>query len=161
MTRPDWETYFLRIANAVATRGDCARRQHGAVIVDQYHRIIATGYNGTPPGDPRSCLLGDCPRASSKEPHNSGGYENCISLHAEQNAIANATRDTRGGTIYITGPPCPMCAKLCLAAGLEVKHGPSCKHEWRVEGDDSYEPYHLVCELCGKDAEDPLGDLEG
>jgi dCMP deaminase len=119
--RPDWDTYFHTIAKVVAARADCRRAQHGAVIIDKHHRIISTGYNGTPPGDKRSCDAGDCPRAFSNVPHNSGGYEDCISLHAEQNAIANATRDMRGGTIYITGDPCPMCAKLCLAAGLEVK----------------------------------------
>lgn len=119
--RPDWDEYFLGIAEAVSRRAECARRQHGAVIVDRYNRVISTGYNGTPPGDERSCFRGDCPRASSDAPANSGGYENCIALHAEQNAIANATRDTRGGIIYITGPPCPMCAKLVLAAGLEPR----------------------------------------
>jgi dCMP deaminase len=120
VTRPSWDDYFINIAGAVATRAECSRAQHGAVIVDQHHRIISTGYNGTPPGDPRSCLRGDCPRATSGVAHNSGGYENCIALHAEQNAIANATREMRGGTIYITGRPCPMCSKLILAAGLEA-----------------------------------------
>jgi dCMP deaminase len=119
--RPDWDTYFLGIARAVSARGECSRAQHGAVVVDEHHRIISTGYNGTPPGDKRSCFNGDCPRAFSKVEHNTGGYENCIALHAEQNAIANAARDTRGGIIYITGQPCPMCTKLISAAGLTAR----------------------------------------
>lgn len=61
MTRPDWDMYFLGIAEAVAARGDCTRRQVGAVIADQNHRVISTGYNGSYPGGP-SCLAGQCPR---------------------------------------------------------------------------------------------------
>lgn len=123
MSRPDWHTYFVGIARAVAARADCTRARHGAVIVDAHRRIISTGYNGSPPGSPLSCLEGDCPRAHKtfeQQPANSGGYEDCIALHAEQNAIANARSELRGGTIYITGPPCPMCAKLIAAAGLTV-----------------------------------------
>lgn len=59
--RPGWDAYFLNVAQAVAQRGDCTRRQVGAIIVDQNHRIISTGYNGTAPGQ-KSCLEGSCPR---------------------------------------------------------------------------------------------------
>ena len=60
--RPSWNDYFLEIAEAVSRRGDCTRRQVGAVIVTQDHRIVSTGYNGAPPGD-RGCLsAGACPR---------------------------------------------------------------------------------------------------
>lgn len=118
--RPDWSEYFLGIARAVAARADCRRAQHGAVIVDRERRIISTGYNGSPPGGD-SCLAGKCPRGllSSEEiAHLSPDYSNCIALHAEMNAIAYAGRDTRGATIYITGPPCDMCSKLIAAAGI-------------------------------------------
>jgi dCMP deaminase len=65
--RPSWSDYFLGIAEAVSKRGDCTRRQVGAVIVDQDHRIIAAGYNGAPPGD-RGCLSdGACPRGQHTE----------------------------------------------------------------------------------------------
>lgn len=62
--RPGWDTYFLGIAEAVSVRGECTRRQVGAVIVDsRRHRIVegGTGYNGAPAGKP-SCLDGACPR---------------------------------------------------------------------------------------------------
>lgn len=117
MTRPDWDTYFLNIAHAVAARGDCTRAQHGAVIVRD-RRIIATGYNGTEPGG-LSCLAGDCPRASSDTPSLHPDYSNCIASHAEHNAISYARHEEmRGATIYLTGPPCDMCAKLIRAAGI-------------------------------------------
>lgn len=119
--RPDWPTYFLRLAAVVSQRGDCRRRQHGAVIVKN-NRVTSTGYNGSPSGGP-SCLRGECPRGlltEDEQAHNDGLYENCVALHAEQNAIAYANRaDTEGATIYITGEPCSMCSKLITAAGIE------------------------------------------
>lgn len=60
--RPDWDEYFLIIAQAVATRADCSRREVGAVIVKN-HRIVSTGYNGAPAGD-GGCLSGACPRGA-------------------------------------------------------------------------------------------------
>lgn len=61
MSRPDWHEYALGVAKAVSLRGDCTRRQVGAVIMDANHRIAGAGYNGSYPGGP-SCLKGDCPR---------------------------------------------------------------------------------------------------
>lgn len=117
--RPGWDEYFLSIAVAVSARGDCKRAKHGAVIVKD-HRIVATGYNGGPTGSLASCLLGHCPRAESNtKPHYNPDYSDCISLHAEQNAIAYANRsDTVDATIYQTGQPCDMCSKLIKAAGI-------------------------------------------
>lgn len=118
-TRPGWDDYFLLLADTVSLRADCQRARHGAVIVDHDRRVVSTGYNGSPPGG-GSCLAGECPRATSDVPRNHPDYSNCIALHAEQNAIAFADRSrTAGGTIYITGHPCDMCAKLIAAAGIE------------------------------------------
>ncbi|HEX6989232.1 MAG TPA: dCMP deaminase, partial [Bacillota bacterium] len=47
--RPSWDEYFMGLAEAVAARSTCARRAVGAVIVRD-RRILATGYNGSPPG---------------------------------------------------------------------------------------------------------------
>lgn len=117
VSRPDWDDYFLNIAKAVAERGDCTRRPTGAVIV-KAHRIVSTGYNGSPAGGP-SCLDGECPRAQSNVLHGNPDYSNCIALHAEQNAIAYANwSETNGATIYLTSDPCDMCSKLIRAAGI-------------------------------------------
>lgn len=120
--RPTWDEYFLSIARAVATRADCTRSRHGAVIVKN-NRVISTGYNGSPPGG-GSCLKGECPRGRkdyTEAPSNVGGYSDCIALHCEQNAISFGNYEQmQGGTIYIAGgkPPCSMCEKLITAAGL-------------------------------------------
>lgn len=115
--RPDWDTYFVGIAQAVSARGDCHRSQVGAVLVGVDHRIRATGFNGSPPGGP-SCLAGGCPRCNSDQPSGTG-YEDCIETHAEANALLYANwQDCQGATLYITREPCKDCSKLLASSGL-------------------------------------------
>jgi dCMP deaminase len=125
--RPSWDEYYLNIALAVSLRGDCVRAQHGAVVVKD-HKIVSTGYNGTPSGDPRSCgATGQCPRAlDPNSQHAIGNYDLCWATHAESNALLRASwDDLRGATLYITGQPCSGCSKLIASAGIErvVYHG--------------------------------------
>ena len=119
--RPSWDDYYMDIAFAVSKRGDCARRQHGAVVVKD-HKIVSTGYNGTPPGDSRSCgKTGQCPRnLDPNVEHNKGEYDLCWATHAESNALLRAAwDDLRGATIYVTGEtPCAGCKKLIKSAGI-------------------------------------------
>ena len=120
MQRPDWDSYFLAIAETVSLRADCSRRQVGAVIVRD-HRIRATGYNGAPSGG-RSCLAGECPRGASGVAPGSSydtGAGACIALHAEQNAIMYASRDDcEGATIYCNHEPCDGCLKMIAGSGI-------------------------------------------
>jgi dCMP deaminase len=120
LNRPDWDTYYLDIAKAVSARGDCVRAQHGAVVVKD-HKIISTGYNGTPAGNTRSCGdTGQCPRAlDTSAQHFKGDYDLCWSTHAEANALLRADwNDLQGATIYITGEPCSGCMKLIKSSGI-------------------------------------------
>lgn len=120
-SRPDWDEYFLGIADAVSQRADCTRRKVGAVLVDEHHRIISTGYNGAPPGAP-GCLNGACPRGnlSTDECPPFSDYGNCISTHAERNAILYSNPEEREGTtLYITCRPCTGCHQLILDAGVK------------------------------------------
>ena len=119
MTRPSWDSYYLGIAEAVSKRGECTRRQVGAVIVKN-HTIVSTGYNGSAPGE-KSCLDGHCPRASSNAAPGVGyAASGCTVIHAEANAVIRAGRDRcLGAAIYITDEPCELCAPLIKAAGIE------------------------------------------
>jgi dCMP deaminase len=120
VSRPDWDSYFIGIARAVALRSDCLRAQVGAVIVDHRRRIVSTGYVGTFPGTP-GCLAGACPRGkmSYQECQPGTAYDNCISFHAEKNAILYSDRSRHeGGTIYVTREPCNWCGKLIAASGI-------------------------------------------
>jgi dCMP deaminase len=120
VSRPDWDTYYLDIAKAVSARGDCARRQHGSVIVKN-HKIVSTGYNGTPSGSERSCGdTGECPRNNDPDAkHSQGDYDLCWAIHAESNALLRASwQEMQGATMYITGDPCPGCEKLIASSGI-------------------------------------------
>ncbi|WP_443057841.1 deoxycytidylate deaminase [Streptomyces sp. KLMMK] len=115
--RPDWDTYFLGIATAVAARGDCCRCRVGAVVVGPDRRIVSTGYNGSYPGGP-SCSAGECPRCLSEIPSGTS-YEDCVETHAEANALLYADWSScQGSTIYITRSACKDCSKLIKSAGV-------------------------------------------
>ena len=112
--RPDWDTYFMEIAKVVGMRANCSRRKVAAVIVAD-HRIISTGYNGTPRG------LGDdeFPWGTADDPlYDKHNYV----IHAEANAILNyrgTLKDMTGATIYVTLFPCHECAKTLVQAGID------------------------------------------
>lgn len=64
--RPSWDEWALGITRAIAERGDCTRRQVGALILAEDHGPVSFGYNGSNPGG-KSCLQGDCPRGRHYE----------------------------------------------------------------------------------------------
>lgn len=78
MSRLDKDQYFLKIAQVVALRSTCIRRQYGAVIVSTRGTIISTGYNGAPVGEPNCCDVGYCWREENNIPHGQR-YEKCLS----------------------------------------------------------------------------------
>ena len=100
----------MQIARDVATRATCARRKVGCVLV-RNKRILATGYNGSPPGQPH-CTEAGCLMEDGR----------CIrTLHAEQNALIQAALhgvSTEGATLYGTCRPCHVCARMVVGAGL-------------------------------------------
>ncbi len=118
--RPDWDEYFMNIAQLAATRATCDRgadlkympgfKGVGAVIVKD-RVILATGYNGSPRG------LEHCDDVGHEL---SDGH--CIrTVHAEANALASAAKHgvaIDGGTVYTTASPCYDCFKLLVNAGI-------------------------------------------
>lgn len=95
----------------------CGKRQYFAIIVGPDGRTCGTGYNGSPPGMAH-CVDGACPRFQEDSPPGSN-YDNCIAIHAEQNALIWSDRTARtGGTIYVNGTPCMTCARLIAGSGL-------------------------------------------
>lgn len=119
--RPDWDTYFLRIAKLVAQRSTCLRRKVGAVVVRE-NRILATGYNGAPNGMTHCFQRKDgCLREALKIPSGQR-QELCRGLHAEQNAILQASAfgvSLKNSEIYCTHQPCVTCAKMIINAGIK------------------------------------------
>jgi len=104
--RPDWDTYFLRIADVVATRSPDRGTQHGCVIVDSDRRIVSTGYNG-----PVAGLRDEAIPLTRPAKHD-------WIIHAEDNAALFARPDLAGCTVYVTGLPCTACLRRLLQAGV-------------------------------------------
>ncbi len=119
MMRPDWDSYFMEIAQVVSKRSTCLRRSVGAVLVKN-KQILATGYNGTPKGLPHCAELG-CLREKLHVPSGQN-HELCRGLHAEQNAVIQAAVhgvSTDGATVYCTHQPCVVCTKILINAGIK------------------------------------------
>jgi len=136
--RPSWDEYFIEIMNTVATRATCDRGRAGCVIVKD-KRILVTGYVGAPSGLPHCDEVGHLFR---KIIHEDGSItQHCVrTVHAEQNAIAQAARfgiSLEGSTLYVRMTPCRSCAMLIINSGIK----------------------RVVCEYryhAGKDSEDLL-----
>ena len=108
--RPDWDSYFMKIALAVSERSTCDRAFVGCVLVRE-KRILTTGFNGSPAGQPHCdedghlMVEGHCVRT----------------IHAETNAIIQAALhgiSTKDATCYVTHFPCINCTKVLINAGI-------------------------------------------
>lgn len=119
------EKYFMGIALSVRDRADCIGQKVGAVVVVE-DRIVSTGYNGTP-SKMVNCSDGGCVRCANRgKVYASGtGYDLCICVHAEQNAIISAARfgiSIQGATVFTTTQPCFGCLKEMLQARISRIH---------------------------------------
>ena len=129
--RPSWDQYFMATALLMASRSACGRLHVGCVLVsagEHPHRLIAAGYNGFLPGCAHESRVRD-------------GHEQAT-VHAEQNAIADAARrgvSVAGATAYVSHFPCINCAKILAAAGVRA-----------IKYHGVYDHDPLVDALCGE-----------
>jgi len=118
--RPSWDEYFMMLAKLAASRSTCLSRPTGAVVVKD-RQVIATGYNGSLPGQAHCMDEGQCFRRSLQWPE-AMKYDMCRSAHAEANAISLAAKKgvkLEGASIYCTLEPCITCAKLIVMSGIK------------------------------------------
>lgn len=122
--RPSWDESFMVQAILAATRGSCLVRYVGAVLVRD-KRIIASGYNGAPPGvetclETEVCFYQDLAYQDSLK--GLGTYEVmkeqrksfCSAVHAEMNAKNQCSKfgiSAAGSSLFVTSYPCPGCVK--------------------------------------------------
>ena len=119
MHRPDWNQYFMEMAELAATRASCLRRKVGAVLVKN-KKVLATGYNGAPK-DITHCEVTGCLREEMEVPSGER-HEICRGVHAEQNLVAQAAFHgvkTEDSTVYCTHQPCIICTKILINAGIK------------------------------------------
>lgn len=101
--------YFKQVALLTAGLSHANRLKVGCVAVRD-NRIVATGYNGTPPGFSNVCE-----------------DENNVTLpvvsHAEENLITYAAKsgiNLAGCSLFITHAPCITCSRLIFNAGFDT-----------------------------------------
>ena len=137
------DEYYMNIAMAVRKKANCMGRKVGAIIVKE-NRIISTGYNGTPEGM-TNCTDGGCIRCRDKETYKASvGYDVCICVHAEQNALITAARfgnAVEDSIVYSTLRPCFDCTKASLQAKIKAIYY---LHPWQHPIGQLQEQYQLL-----------------
>ena len=109
--RPAWDEYFMMVAKLVGVMATCPKRHVGSVIVKN-RRILATGFNGAPPGLPHctevGCLTFEGEGTSCKRV-----------MHSEHNAILQDSGNLSGATLYTSYFPCHDCMKAIVSAKIK------------------------------------------
>ena len=139
--RPTKDEHYLNRAKVAAEMSTCLRRKVGAVIIKDGVEV-SSGYVGSPRGmghctSKQSCLRIELGIPSGQQ------YELCRSVHAEQNAIINASRagvSLLAGVMYISSEksesayaprasrkrkiygPCLICKKEIINVGIKAVH---------------------------------------
>lgn len=122
----DWDASFMGDAFMTSFRSKDPSTQVGAVLVNSDHRIVSTGYNGTP----KRMNDEDFPWGKDSDDPLETKYPYVI--HAERNAILNTEgplSELKDGTAYVTLFPCHECMKSLAQAGINrvvYYNGPRC-----------------------------------
>ena len=110
----------MSVAKEVATWSKDPTTKVGAVLVKGSH-IISTGYNGLPHGIDDSLV-------------ESYGRDFKIknTIHAERNAIDHAIGSVKGSVMYVTAPPCSVCAAYMIKRGIAVVYAKEVSEEFNI-----------------------------
>lgn len=103
-----WDQRMLRLALHISSWSKDPSKQVGAVLADDNNRIIGIGYNGFPRG-----ISDDIPRLYDSP------TKRLLIVHAETNAILNASRSVADCTLYTTLFPCNECSKIIIQSGIK------------------------------------------
>jgi dCMP deaminase len=114
-SRPNWDTYFLQIAQLASSRATCARRKVGCVLVDSKKHIVSVGYNGVP--SKFDHCIDEVPCEGVNAPSGTG-LDACLAVHAEVNAFLHLTSQDIL-TAYLTVCPCISCTKMICNSNIK------------------------------------------
>lgn len=104
---PSWIAHFYEMALLVSTRSKDPSTRVGALVVDSERRIVGSGYNGFPRG-----VVDDPARYAERS------LKLSMVVHAEVNAVLNATRSVRDCTVFSTRAPCSGCSGVLIQSGV-------------------------------------------
>lgn len=119
--RLGWDEYFMTIADVIGMRATCDRGRSGAIIVKD-HKILTTGYVGSPPNMPHCDEVGHLMYGIRDDQGKKSKH--CLrTLHAEENAIIQAAEfgiPIKGATLYCRMTPCfHRCAMKIARVGIK------------------------------------------
>lgn len=119
--RPAWDEYFLGLLEPLAKRATCDRGRSAAIIISPHNTILATGYVGSPPGQPHCDQVGHLMKTVTCG--DGSQSQHCMrTLHAEENAILQCAKDgikLEGTTMYCKMIPCYNCAMRIIRVGIK------------------------------------------
>lgn len=132
-----WEQRFFDLAVKISTWSKDPSTQVGAVIVDDERRVVGLGYNGFARG------VGDFP-----ERYEDREQKYPMVVHAEPNAILNATGSVKGCTLFAYPlNTCANCAALIIQAGIATVYArfphkvERAQHKWIGEWEIARQMY--------------------
>jgi dCMP deaminase len=111
--RRPWNIRFLNLAEHISTWSKDPSTKVGAVIANPNKIVVGMGYNGFPRGV-----------IDSEERYNDRAEKYPRVVHAELNAILNATGWLNDCTIYVyptlmIPAACPNCAQAIIQSGIK------------------------------------------
>lgn len=124
-SRPDWDSYFMRMLDGIAARSLDPNAKIGCILVGSANNILSTGYNSLPR------KINDHKSERFERPEKYFWME-----HAERNAIYSAARvgtplDTC--KVYVKGMPCMDCARAIIQIGAtEVLYDLAYQSNWNT-----------------------------
>lgn len=103
-----WDERLMSLAYHIAQWSKDPSSKVGAVLVNDKRQVVGLGYNGFPRGTSDDyAFYADRPTK----------YRRVV--HAEVNAVLNATSSTEGATAYVTHPCCSQCMALLIQSGVK------------------------------------------
>lgn len=101
----------MMAAKLIAVMATCPKLKVGTVIVKN-RRIVASGFNGAPPGHPHctevGCLTFEGEGTSCRRV-----------IHSEHNAVLQDSGGVQGCSLYTQYLPCIDCMKAIIAGGIK------------------------------------------
>ncbi len=107
-----WDEAFMQLSYLIAQRSKDPNTQNGACLVDENKIIVGLGYNGFP----RGCSDDELPWDREG---NFLDKKYAYVVHAEENAVYNANKPTKGCIMYCTMFPCNECVKTIIQNGIK------------------------------------------
>ena len=141
----EWDNYFINLTEQIKLKSKDKSTQIGAIIVNDDHQVLSTGYNSFPRG------LNDDLDERQERPEKYFWFE-----HAERNAIYSAAMNgipLKGSTMYLScSAPCMDCARAIVNVGIKKVY---CKSEDMTKNKEKWNEHakrtKILFDECGVD----------